>query len=72
MNIQLTSKEYKSNLSVEQLESLVSFLLNPSIIALPEGKTFGDVKKIELEIDDEVTRVDRMGSKAAQLKIEFK
>jgi hypothetical protein len=72
MNILLTSKEYKSDLSIEQLQDLISLISNPAVFILPEGKAYTDIKKLEISVQDEPTRVDRMGSKAAEIKIEFK
>ena len=35
MNILLTSKEYKSDLSIEQLQDLISLISNPAVFILP-------------------------------------
>lgn len=44
MSILLTSKEYKSDLSIEQLQDLISLISNPAVFILPEGKAYTDIK----------------------------
>ena len=50
MNILLTSKEYKSDLSIEQLLDLISLISNPAVFILPEGKAYTDIKKLDCQI----------------------